>query len=82
MCSVTDDEDEVDAVLEQQNWDDAKKLAAHARRQARLEAKYDIRESMQQGYMEMAKINLNIASEAFLAEEEADHTLTRLVSGV
>ncbi|HET7579596.1 MAG TPA: antitoxin endoai, partial [Bacillales bacterium] len=39
-------------------------------------------ESMRQGYMEMAKINLNIASEAFLAEEEADNTLDRLVSGV
>lgn len=41
-----------------------------------------IRESMRQGYMEMAKINLNIASEAFLAEEEAENTLDRLVSGV
>ncbi|ADU28626.1 CopG family ribbon-helix-helix protein [Evansella cellulosilytica] len=41
-----------------------------------------IRETMQQGYMEMAKINLNIATEAFLAEEEAEHTLDRLVSGV
>ncbi|BCU80475.1 CopG family transcriptional regulator [Polycladomyces abyssicola] len=41
-----------------------------------------IREMMQRGYMEMAKINLNIASEAFEAEEEADDTLERLVSGV
>ena len=41
-----------------------------------------IRETMQRGYMEMASINLNMASEAFEAEEEADHTLTRLVSGV
>jgi CopG family transcriptional regulator / antitoxin EndoAI len=41
-----------------------------------------ITEMMRQGYMEMAKINLNIASEAFLAEEEADSTLGRLVSGV
>jgi CopG family transcriptional regulator / antitoxin EndoAI len=37
---------------------------------------------MKQGYMEMAKINLTIASEAFMLEEEADHTLDRLVSGV
>ncbi|MFC4618861.1 antitoxin [Camelliibacillus cellulosilyticus] len=44
--------------------------------------KRHIRESMRQGYMEMAKINLNIASEAFLAEEEAEITLERLVSGV
>ncbi|GGI97537.1 CopG family ribbon-helix-helix protein [Paenibacillus hunanensis] len=41
-----------------------------------------VRESMQRGYMEMAKINLRIASEAFYAEEEADITLDRLVSGV
>lgn len=41
-----------------------------------------IRESMQRGYMEMAKINLTIASEAFYAEEDAESTLGRLVSGV
>ncbi|SFM29928.1 CopG family transcriptional regulator / antitoxin EndoAI [Gracilibacillus orientalis] len=44
--------------------------------------KRHIQESMQRGYMEMAKINLNIASEAFQAEEEAENTLERLVSGV
>ncbi|SFE78952.1 CopG family ribbon-helix-helix protein [Alteribacillus iranensis] len=41
------------------------------------------RESMQQGYLEMAHINLHIASESFLAEEEAETSLdNRLVSGV
>jgi CopG family transcriptional regulator/antitoxin EndoAI len=44
--------------------------------------KREIRETMQKGYMEMAKINLKMASEAFQAEEEADLTLDRLVSGV
>ncbi|MFC7749167.1 CopG family ribbon-helix-helix protein [Paenibacillus thermoaerophilus] len=44
--------------------------------------KRQLRDSMQRGYMEMARINLHMASEAFLAEEEADHTLDRLVSGV
>ncbi|WP_280771518.1 CopG family ribbon-helix-helix protein [Salipaludibacillus daqingensis] len=44
--------------------------------------KLQIRETMQQGYMEMAKINLNIATESFLAEEEAESTVDRLVSGV
>ena len=39
------------------------------------------RESMRRGYMEMAKINLTIASEAFQAEFEAEHTVERLVSG-
>ena len=38
-------------------------------------------ESMRRGYMEMAKINLTIASEAFHAEYEAEHTVERLVSG-
>ena len=41
-----------------------------------------IRDAMQRGYLEMAKINLNMASEAFHAEEDADSTLGRLVSGV
>ncbi|SDH81130.1 CopG family transcriptional regulator / antitoxin EndoAI [Alteribacillus persepolensis] len=42
-----------------------------------------VRESMQQGYMEMASINLHIAAESFLAEEEAENSLDdRLVSGV
>ena len=44
--------------------------------------KRHLRESMQRGYMEMAKINLNIASESFQAEEDAGSTLDRLVSGV
>src|SRR5690606_13515575 len=41
-----------------------------------------IHEMMQRRYMEMAKINLNNAAEAFHAEEEDDDTLGRLVSGV
>ncbi|MHA6253012.1 CopG family ribbon-helix-helix protein [Oceanobacillus sp. CAU 1775] len=39
-------------------------------------------ETMQRGYEEMGRINLNIASEAFQAEEEADNTLERTVIGV
>ncbi len=41
-----------------------------------------IKESMRRGYLEMKSINLDIASEAFQAEEEAETTLERLVSGV
>jgi CopG family transcriptional regulator/antitoxin EndoAI len=41
-----------------------------------------LRESMQRGYMEMAKINLHIALEAFQAEDDAGSTVNRLVSGV
>jgi len=39
-------------------------------------------EAMQKGYEEMARINLNLCSEACLAEEEAKNTLDRLVIGV
>lgn len=38
--------------------------------------------NVQKGYEEMARINLSIASEAFLAEEEAEDTLERTVIGV
>lgn len=44
--------------------------------------KEDIRTSLQQGYVEMARLNLRIASEAFPLEEEAGGTVERLVSGV
>ena len=43
--------------------------------------KRQIRECMRRGYMEMAKINLTIASESFQAEYEAENTVERLVSG-
>ena len=41
-----------------------------------------LHEQMQRGYQEMAPINLKICSEAFLAEEEANHTGNRSVIGV
>jgi CopG family transcriptional regulator/antitoxin EndoAI len=37
-------------------------------------------ESLKRGYLEMAGINLMIASEAFHAETDADHTLGRMVA--
>lgn len=41
-----------------------------------------LHESMQKGYEEMARINLHLCSEAFLAEEEAKITSDRKVIGV
>lgn len=38
---------------------------------------FTLHEQMQKGYQEMAPINLKICSEAFLAEEEANHTANR-----
>lgn len=44
--------------------------------------KNDIRAKLQQGYLEMARLNLRIAAEAFPLEQEAGGTVERLVSGV
>lgn len=44
--------------------------------------KQRIRELLQQGYQEMAGINLRISSESFAAEREAENLADRLVSGV
>ena len=44
--------------------------------------RHDLTERMQRGYKEMGKINLNMAVEAFQAEEEANYTLRRKASGV
>ncbi|UOE94361.1 antitoxin [Alkalihalobacillus sp. LMS39] len=73
---------EVDGVIKQENVNRSEFIYQATKMYLRERKKRKIRETMQQGYMEMAKINLNIASEAFLAEEEAEHTLDRLVSGV
>ncbi|GGE34400.1 antitoxin EndoAI [Pullulanibacillus camelliae] len=73
---------ELDGVARQDNMNRSEFLHRAVRMYLRERNKRHIRESMRQGYMEMAKINLNIASEAFLAEEEAENTLERLVSGV
>ena len=40
-----------------------------------------IREEMQKGYMEMAKINLSLSREALMAENEAHQTAEEMVSG-
>lgn len=73
---------ELDGIAQQENVNRSEFFNRAVRMYLRERNKRQIRETMRQGYMEMAKINLNIASEAFLAEEEADHTLERLVSGV
>ena len=53
----------------------ATKMYLHERKKRKL------RDDMKRGYIEMATINLSIASEAFLAEYEAEHCVERLVSG-
>ncbi|KGA96217.1 antitoxin [Alkalihalobacillus alcalophilus ATCC 27647 = CGMCC 1.3604] len=73
---------EVDSVIKQEGANYSEFMSQASKLYLRERKKRQIRETMQQGYMEMAKINLHIASEAFLAEEEAESTLDRLVSGV
>jgi CopG family transcriptional regulator/antitoxin EndoAI len=73
---------EVDGVVQKENSNRSELIRQAMKMYLRERKKRHIRETMRKGYMEMASINLNMASEAFLAEEEADHTLVRLVSGV
>ncbi|MFG6116506.1 CopG family transcriptional regulator / antitoxin EndoAI [Thalassobacillus cyri] len=73
---------EVDGVVQLENGDWSDFMYQATKMYLREKKKRHIRESMRNGYVEMAKINLNIASEAFQAEEEAENTLERLVSGV
>lgn len=73
---------EVDGVVEKEKSNRSELIRQAMSLYLKERKKRFIRETMQKGYMEMAKINLNMASEAFGAEEEADLTLDRLVSGV
>ncbi|MFC7372770.1 CopG family ribbon-helix-helix protein [Fictibacillus iocasae] len=74
---------EVDRMIQKENLDRSEFIHQATEMYLREKKnKRQFRDEMRQGYMEMAKINLKIASEAFLLEEEADHTLDRLVSGV
>ncbi|WP_091495696.1 CopG family ribbon-helix-helix protein [Amphibacillus marinus] len=73
---------EVDGLIREEDSDLNDIIYEATKSYVRDKKEQHIRESMQRGYIEMAKINLNIASESFLAEEEAETTLERLVSGV
>lgn len=73
---------EVDGLVEKEKSNRSELVRQAMKLYLKERKKRQIRELMQRGYMEMANINLDIASEAFQAEEEADLTLGRLVSGV
>ncbi len=63
---------EVDGVVARENSNRSEFIRQAMRMYLQERKKRLIREMMQRGYMEMARINLNIASEAFEAEEEAE----------
>ncbi|MNY59740.1 Antitoxin EndoAI [compost metagenome] len=73
---------EVDGIVEQENSNRSELIRQAMKLYLMERKKRQLRDSMQRGYLEMAKINLHIASEAFHAEEDAGMTLGRLVSGV
>ncbi|WP_073155022.1 CopG family ribbon-helix-helix protein [Seinonella peptonophila] len=73
---------EVDGIVQKDNSNRSEFIRQAMKLYLRERKSRLIREMMKRGYMEMARINLNMASEAFDAEEEADDTLDRLVSGV
>ncbi len=72
---------ELDGFVKTENVNRSEFIYQATKMYLRERKKRQIREVMRRGYMEMAKINLRIASEAFLAEYEAEHTVERLVSG-
>lgn len=72
---------ELDGFVKQENVNRSDLIYQATKMYLRERKKRQIREAMRRGYMEMAKLNLRIASEAFLAEYEAEHTVERLVSG-
>ena len=73
---------EVDGIVEKENSNRSEFIRQAMKLYLMERKKRQLRESMQRGYMEMAKINLHLAVEAFQAEDDADDTLDRLVSGV
>nr|WP_217282629.1 antitoxin endoai [Cytobacillus horneckiae] len=72
---------ELDGFAKQENVNRSEFIYQATKMYLRERKKRQIRESMRRGYMEMAKLNLTIASEAFQAEYEAESTVERLVSG-
>jgi len=72
---------ELDGFAEQENVNRNEFIYRATKMYLRERRKRHIVESMRRGYMEMAKINLAIASEAIQAEYEAENTVERLVSG-
>jgi len=73
---------EVDGIVRKENSNRSEFIRQAMKLYLTDRKRRSLRDSMQRGYLEMAKINLSIASEAFLVEEEADKSLDRLVSGV
>ncbi|MCL6454095.1 MAG: ribbon-helix-helix protein, CopG family [Alicyclobacillus sp.] len=73
--------EQVDGIAQREQSNRSEVIREAMRAYVSERRKRDIRAALQQGYLEMARINLRIASEAFAAEQEAGGTVERLVSG-
>ncbi|WP_110926406.1 CopG family ribbon-helix-helix protein [Bacillus massiliglaciei] len=72
---------ELDGYASEENVNRSEFIYRAAKMYLRERKKREFRERMKRGYIEMAAINLTIASEAFQAEFEAEHCVDRLASG-
>lgn len=73
---------ELDGLVQQENGNRSEVIYEATKNYIREHKTRQMHEAMRRGYMEMAKINLSLANEAFFVEEEASITVERLVSGV
>ena len=73
--------DEVDGIVATEERTRSEFIREAMRLYLQDRKKRQIRESMQKGYIEMARLNLNLANEALEAENEAGVIAEQLVSG-
>jgi CopG family transcriptional regulator / antitoxin EndoAI len=73
--------DEVDGIVSLEKRTRSEFIREAMRLYLQERKKRQIRETMQKGYLEMARLNLNLANEAREAENEAGLIAEQLVSG-
>ena len=72
---------EVDGVVEMEKRTRSEFIREAMKLYLQERKKRQIRERMQEGYIEMARLNLALANEAILAENEANRIAEELVNG-
>lgn len=72
---------EVDGVVEMEKRTRSEFIREAMKLYLQERKKKQIRERMQEGYMEMARLNLTLANEAIDAENEADRLAEEMVTG-
>jgi CopG family transcriptional regulator/antitoxin EndoAI len=72
---------EVDGVVEMERRTRSEFIREAMKLYLQERRKKQIRERMQEGYMEMARLNLTLANEAINAENEADRLAEEMVTG-